>query len=69
MAGGVAIDPQDGPRYEKRVRHRKGDQENSLTWEKVSYEFESLAEVIFFSRQIEEIKRGVKTMEQKIRDW
>jgi 2-methylcitrate dehydratase PrpD len=39
----VAIETSNGQRYEKSVRHPKGDPENPLTWDEMAAKFRSLA--------------------------
>ena len=55
----VAIQLQDGQKYDKFVRYPKGDPENPLTWDELAAKFRSLAGAVLSPERCEEVLRQV----------
>jgi 2-methylcitrate dehydratase PrpD len=58
----VEIQLQDGQRYERFIRHPKGDPENPLTWDEMAAKFRALAGAVLPPERCEEIVRQVATI-------
>jgi 2-methylcitrate dehydratase PrpD len=58
----VEIQLQDGRRYERFIRHPKGDPENPMTWDEMAAKFRTLAGAVLPAERCEEIIRQVATV-------
>ncbi|HEY6339998.1 MAG TPA: MmgE/PrpD family protein [Bryobacteraceae bacterium] len=58
----VEIMLQDGQRYERFIRHPKGDPENPLTWDEMEAKFRALAGAVLPPERCEEIVRQFATI-------
>ena len=57
----AVIELDNGQRYEKFVRHPKGDPENPLTWEELAAKFRSLAAPVLSRERCDEVIRQIST--------
>jgi 2-methylcitrate dehydratase PrpD len=57
----VAIELQDGQRYEKFIRYPKGDPENPLSWDEMAAKFRSLAGAVLSAERCDEIIGSIAT--------
>jgi 2-methylcitrate dehydratase PrpD len=59
----VAIETENGQRYEKFVRYPKGDPENPLTWDEMTRKFYSLSGAVLSRERCDEIIEAISTGE------
>jgi 2-methylcitrate dehydratase PrpD len=58
----VEIQLQDGRRYERFIRHPKGDPENPMSWDEMAAKFRTLAGAVLPPERCEEIIRQIATV-------